>query len=95
MHRSTRTSPTVTLAVHAQLAGGDLRDAVIDRAQRRIARLRDDGEAGSQTAEYAMLGGVGAAACGGLVALLKNEDFLQRILEAVVSGLTKAVKGWF
>ncbi len=94
MHHVNRPS-TLAVAVRAQLAGGDLRDALVGGAERRLARLRDDGEAGSQAAEYAMLGGVSAAACGGLVALLKNKDFLERVMEAVVSVLTKAVKGWF
>jgi hypothetical protein len=86
---------TLVVAVRTQLAAGEVRDALLDGAERRLARLRDDGEAGSQAAEYAMLGGVSAAACGGLVALLKNKDFLERVMEAVVSVLTKAVKGWF
>jgi len=95
MHHRNRTNPTLSVAVRAQLAGADLRDALLEGAERRVARLRDDGDAGSQAAEYAMLGGVSAAACGGLITLLKNKDFLERVMEAVVSVLTKVVKGWF
>ena len=93
--RTTRPDRFLAAAVRAQQAAGDVRDALVDGAQRRVARLRDDGEAGSQTAEYAMLGGVGAAACGALIALLKNREFIGEIMEAVVSVLTKTVKSWF
>jgi len=95
MHHSNHINPSLAVAVRAQLAGTDLRDALLDAAERRVTRLRDDGEAGSQVAEYAMLGGVSATACGALITLLKNADFLERVMEAVVSGLTKVVKGWF
>lgn len=95
MNRLTRSNPAVGVAVRAQLAATDARDALLVGAERRIARLRDDGEEGSQTVEYAMLGGVGAAACGALIALLKNKELLGRVIETVVSVLTKAIKSWF
>jgi hypothetical protein len=95
MHRMTRPSPGLTVAVRAQIAATDARDAFIDGAERRLARLRDDGERGSQTAEYAMLGGVAAAACSGLIALLKDKKFLDRVLDTVVDALTKVVRTWF
>jgi Flp pilus assembly pilin Flp len=95
MHPIARPSPALAVAVRAQIAAADVRDAVLDSAQRRVARLRDDGETGAQAAEYAMLGGVSAAACGGLIALLKNREFLQRVLEAVISALTKVIRSWF
>jgi Flp pilus assembly pilin Flp len=95
MNRITRTSPALTLAVRTQVAAGEARHVILSRAERRLARLRDDGEAGAQSAEYAMLGGVGAAACAGLIALLKNEDFLKKILDAVLTALTKVIRTWF
>lgn len=95
MNRRTRRSPALALAVRAQIAAADVREALVNGAQRRVARLRDDGESGAQAAEYAMLGGVSAAACGALIALLKNKEFLQRVLAAVVAGLTKVIKSWF
>jgi Flp pilus assembly pilin Flp len=52
-------------------------------------------ELGAQAAEYAMLGGVSAAACGTLVALLKNKAVLARFFEAVLQGLANVVGGWF
>lgn len=63
----------------------------------RFARVRALGhdERGSQTAEYAMLGGVGAAACGTLIALLKNRSTLGRLVEAVFEGLASFVGSWF
>lgn len=95
MNRITRTNPALTLAVRSQIAADDARDALMSRAERRLARLRDDGESGAQTAEYAMLGGVGAAACGALIALLKSEDFMKKILDTVLTALTKVIKTWF
>ncbi len=53
------------------------------------------GERGAQAAEYAMLGGVSAAACTGLVALFKNRNTLKTLVEAVLSTLGKVVEGWF
>ena len=52
-------------------------------------------ERGSQTAEYAMIGGVGAAACGTLIALLRNREFLGRLVEAVFDGLATFARSWF
>lgn len=95
MRTVTRTNPAAAVAVRVQIAGADLRNGIIDRAERRLDRLRDDGEAGAQVAEYAMLGGVSAAACGGLVALFKNKDFLEQVLTTVVSALTRTIKTWF
>ena len=52
-------------------------------------------ERGSQAAEYAMIGGVGAAACGTLIALLKDKAMLGRVVEAVFSGLARVAGSWF
>ena len=81
---------TLAIAARARIATDDLSDAVLHGAQRR---LRDDN--GAQAAEYAMLGGVSAAVCGALVALLRNGDLLKAITEAVVQAFTKAIKSWF
>lgn len=51
-------------------------------------------ERGAQAAEYAMLGGVSAAACGALVALLKNKSTLSRLGEVVFNGLVRLVGQW-
>lgn len=59
----------------------------------RLAALAE--ERGSQTAEYAMLGGVGAAACGALIALLKNKETLGTLVDAVINGLARFVGSWF
>lgn len=59
-----------------------------------LARLRED-ESGAQAAEYAMLGGVSAAACGGLVEILTEPDVLRIIVDAVLEALSSAVGGWF
>lgn len=92
MHRI-RTA-TTHATVRAQLAGQDLRDRLADASTHRAARLRDDGEDGAQAAEYAMLGGVSAAACGALVVILKRTSTLETVVKAVVKTLTKAVGSW-
>lgn len=92
MHRI-RTASTVA-AVHAQLTGSDVRARLLQSAQRRRNLLRPD--EGAQTAEYAMLGGVGAAACGALIIILREDDGpLQQVLEAVVGGLLRAIRSWW
>lgn len=63
---------------------------VYARMRRRIAE-----EDGAQAAEYAMLGGVSAAACAALVAILKNPDTLGRVVEAVVGALSRVIGSWF
>ena len=65
------------------------------RFMRRALLALQEEERGSQTAEYAMLGGVGAAACGTLIALVKNKALLGGLVEAVFGGLIRAVSGWF
>lgn len=59
-----------------------------------LTRLHDE-ESGAQAAEYAMLGGVSAAACGGLIEILTEPDVLRIIVEAVLEALSDAVGGWF
>jgi len=58
-------------------------------------RARLNQEAGAQAAEYAMLGGVGAAACGALIAIVRDKHTLTRLAEAVFDGLAKMVGSWF
>ncbi|MPZ86680.1 MAG: hypothetical protein GEU81_01140 [Nitriliruptorales bacterium] len=95
MHAMTRTNPAVATVVGARIAGADLRQRVLDGAAQRLDRLRDDGETGAQAAEYAMLGGVSAAACGGLVALFKNSDVLEQVVSSVITALTNTINTWF
>lgn len=94
MSRSYRSLPART-AVRVHVAGITARTAATDGLARRAAALQADGEAGAQAAEYAMLGGVSAGACGALVALFKNPDFLQRVIDAVLDTLVRVVKAWF
>jgi hypothetical protein len=60
-----------------------------------VAALRAGSERGAQAAEYAMLGGVSAAACTGLVALFKNRETLRALVDAVVGTLGRVIEGWF
>lgn len=98
MHHSVRTTPTDltrATAVKAQLAGLDARSAVLDRLSSRTATLRDDGEAGAVAAEYAMVGGLGAAIIAFIIKVLKDTDFLELLIGALLSLLTKVIEGLF
>ena len=85
---------TSALVVSAATGVGELSDRARDGARRRLDRLRVNGESGAQAAEYAMLGGVSAAACGALVALLRNPDVLRTVVEAVIGFITSTVGSW-
>ena len=89
------TTITRRAAVRLQVAALAVATRMDDAAQRRLDAWRDDGERGAQVAEYAMLGGVSAAACSGLVAVLKNKETLKTLVDAVVSTIGKVVEGWF
>ena len=77
MSASTLAARTATLsrrvAVGGQALAGRAGDRVALAAERRARQLRDDGERGAQAAEYAMLGGVGAAACGTIVIVIESQ----------------------
>lgn len=92
MHRI-RTA-TTRVAVRSQLGATAACDRLAEGAQRRLDRLREEPEAGAQAAEYAMLGGVSAAACGGLIYLLKETNALERVVQSVVSVLTRTIGSW-
>lgn len=94
MHRRIADT-TLKAAVAGQQAGNDLRRLLHDSAAERAAQLQADSERGAQAAEYAMLGGVSAAACGGLVAILSRTDILERLVSTVVGTLVDVVQGWF
>ena len=78
------------VATRARIAAADAETL----ARSRLARRLDD-DTGAQVAEYAMLGGVSAAACSALMVLLRNQDTLSGIVEAVVSALGKFIGSWF
>jgi hypothetical protein len=92
MHRSTIRDHTLAATVRAQTLADAGGARLADALDGRVAGLRDD--RGSQTAEYVMLGGVSAAACGGLVTILRNPEVMRRIVDAVVTLLTKLISAW-
>lgn len=77
MSATTLAARTATLSRRVAVGGQALADRTGDRialaAERRARQLRDDGEKGAQAAEYAMLGGVGAAACGTVVIVIESQ----------------------
>jgi hypothetical protein len=89
------TTITRRLDVGVRLAATDVGARVVDAAGRHVAPLRGHAERGAQAAEYAMLGGVSAAACSGLVAILKNRETLRALVDAVIGTLSKVIEGWF
>lgn len=93
MHRI-RTASTATL-VSAQLALSELGDRIAGGAQHRLDRLREDPEQGAQAAEYAMLGGVSAAACGGLIYVLRESRILEQVATSIFDLITRTVGSWF
>ena len=93
--RKMLTDRTRAAAVRADLAADDLRLRLADAAVRRAQALRDDGERGAQAAEYAMLGGVSAAACGTLVIVFNNsEGRLGGLVDTILSWLGGVVGSW-
>ena len=86
---------TTRLSVRSQLGATAVSERLGEGAQRRLDRLREEPEAGAQAAEYAMLGGVSAAACSVLIYLLKETNALQRVVDSVVTVLTRTVGSWF
>lgn len=66
--------------------------ATVEPSPRHL--LRDDGEAGAQVAEWAMLAGVSAALCIALVALFTGGIF-DAVVTALVRGLVRLIGSWF
>ena len=83
------------VAIALRLGAADVGQRVDAAARRRADIWRDDAERGAQAAEYAMLGGVSAAACTGLVAILKNRETLRTLVEAIITTLGNVIEGWF
>ena len=81
--------------VRGQLLQQDVPTAAAHALRERAETLRADGERGAQAAEYAMLGGVSAAACGGLIAILSRTEILEKLVNAVVGALVNVVGRWF
>jgi hypothetical protein len=82
------------VCVGARMAVADIGSGLSAAARRRAA-VREYPEHGAQAAEYAMLGGVSAAACTGLVAIFKNKETLRTLVDAVIGTLGKVIEGWF
>lgn len=87
-------SHVVRGTVAAQMIGADVGQRVT-AAVARLERAQRNAERGAQAAEYAMLGGVSAAACTGLVALFRNRETLRALVDAVVGTLSSVIEGWF
>ena len=94
MHHLTLPDATRAAVVRTHLMAQAADALVIDGFRRRAERLSDD-ETGAQAAEYAMLGGVSAAACSALIALFKNKETVGRVVDAVLGALAQVIGGWF
>lgn len=82
-------------AVAGRVGAAELAARADALARRHADVAADAGERGAQAAEYAMLGGVSAAACTALVALFKNKETLRTLVDAVIGTLGKVIEGWF
>lgn len=91
MHRN----PTIPLAVRGRVLAGDAAARAEEVVSRRVVRLRDDDEDGAQAVEYAMIGGLGAAAIGLLWTLLKGSGLIEKVLSALLDALVELVTSWF
>ena len=58
----------------------------------RARAVLEDGDRGAQAAEYAMVGGVGAAVCGGVVIYINNSS--DGLVGGVINTLLDAATGW-
>jgi hypothetical protein len=90
MHRSTIRDRALAVTVRAQTLGGTGAARLANALEARVAGPGD--ERGSQTVEYAMLGGVSAAACAALAAGVKDPSFIKRVLEVVLTLFSKTIK---
>jgi Flp pilus assembly pilin Flp len=90
-----RTTSAQRTAARLQVTAADVGARIDEIALRYLGAWRDDGERGAQAAEYAMLGGVSAAACSALVAIFKNRSTLQTLVESIVKTLGTVIEGWF
>jgi Flp pilus assembly pilin Flp len=90
MPRPAISDPARALHVRTTLAGARARERLVNGLTVRLGE-----EHGAQAAEYAMLGGVSAAACGALITLLKQPKTMETVVSAVLSGLARAVRAWF
>jgi hypothetical protein len=82
-------------AVGGRIGAAHLASRIEALARRHGELGAEGGEHGAQAAEYAMLGGVSAAACTALVGLFKNKDTLRTLVDTVIGALGKVVEGWF
>lgn len=83
---------STSLAVHGRRALSDVQQRTVEALERRAEPLRAYPERGAQAAEYAMVGGIGAAACGGVAYLLKEHPDL---LEGLLTTTLDTVGSWF
>jgi Flp pilus assembly pilin Flp len=84
------------LAVRGQLALDELRARAESGLARRAQALREDGERGAQAVEYAMLGGLSAAACTVVINVINNnQDFFSDLLSIIFGGLGRVARRWF
>ncbi len=75
--------------------GRPLASAVPQPAGRPASRPRLDDDRGSQTAEYALVGGVAAAAAAAFIALITKGGFIKVIVSLIIKALTELIAKWF
>ena len=80
-------------AVALALAGRSRLGTAVDRARNRLPDASDD--AGAQTLEYAMLGGLASTLIVVLIEWVRRSGVLERLLEMLLNALFSWVTGFF
>jgi hypothetical protein len=83
--------PMLAAAVRTQVLATDAGDRLAAGWHRRTQRLRAAPEEGAQAAEYAMLGGVGAAAATGLILAFRSTDLWKRLVLLIISFIERVI----
>ncbi len=61
----------------------------------RLEQLRSSDEDGAQAVEYAVVGAMGVGLITALWTLIQKTGIIEKIIEALVSGLVDLLTGWF
>lgn len=92
-HRTRMSDRVLAGQVRLQCAGHDLGARAVAALERRAGPLLDDDERGAQAAEYAMVGGVGAACCVALIEFLRRGG-IERFWDTVVGTFERLLQRW-
>lgn len=93
-NRSDQLHPSVT-AVDRATTAALRRVPAAPVPARRTSGLQIDDDRGSQTAEYAMVGGVAAAAAAALITIITKGGFIKMLVSLITKLLAEFISKWF